>query len=241
MITDVEKVKCPFCESQMEITYSQDDSRYGVYCKRKDQCLGDEAEYYRFCIVSTDENKLNPPYRIFYNLDKHIWMNYTFGDPTIIVEDMFRETPSIEIKNTLFKSTSLPQIIKDCKKFRKKISEYKSILMTENEFMELVDNRCIICKSKLKLDKERQEYICSKKASNYLQDHLFVAILNHGGEITHVFINPEYNLMTTVRLDEKTIEYFSPQCFKIDIDPIGILKLRGNKLEQKLQLIINFS
>ena len=128
MIADVEKVKCPFCESQMEITYSTEDSRHGVYCVRKDQCLGDEAEYYRFCIVSTDESKLNHNYRIFYNIDKRIWMNYTFGDPTIIVEDMFREMPSIEIKNTIFKSTSLPQIIKDCKTFSKKFQNIKAFL-----------------------------------------------------------------------------------------------------------------
>ena len=108
-------------------------------------------------------------------------------------------------------------------------------------FMELVDNRCIICKSKLKLDKGQQEYICSNKANNYLKGHSFVALLNDDGKITHIFINPKIDLMTTVRLDEKTIEYFEPQRFKIDIDPIAILKLRGNKLEQKFKLIINFS
>ena len=111
--------------------------------------------------------------------------------------------------------------------------------MTYKQFLKIVGGKCIICRQKLILDSERELCECPNKK----HDHAFTALINEFNQIFQIYINPP-NFVATLHIQIRILEFFGfndDNSFKIDIDPISILKLRGEAVQQKFQLILNFS
>ena len=102
--------------------------------------------------------------------------------------------------------------------------------ITKSQLLELLNNKCLICKNKLTTISRN----CVDASHEFLIYHDY-------GNVEHMYINTkQYN--ATLHFKDESLSIFSTDpTTVIKVDPIEIIKMPFKKLDNKIKTLITFS